>query len=243
MIINEILESVNEPLKGRTVEEVILGLGYTAVKLDDGSCGLAATLRDEIAECCSLVERAGQLSGGEAHSLGELALSTDVLESAVGLATINAVLNRDIKSNVAPPVEALEIGKDNIVGIIGYIEPLIEPVRQRCNKLYIFERRPPAKEFVYQDWAANVLLPQCDIAIISGTTLINKTIDHLLELCRGKVAIIGPSTPLSPVLKKHGVSFAFGSIVKEPSKVLKILTQGGGMRNFGEFVEKINLRL
>ena len=45
MIINETLKSVIEPLRGRTVEEVILGLGYTAVKLNDGSCGIAATLR------------------------------------------------------------------------------------------------------------------------------------------------------------------------------------------------------
>ena len=218
-------------------------MGYTAVKLDDGSCGLAATLRDEITGCCSLVEKAGQLSGDKAHRLSELALSTDILESAVGLATINAALNKDTKSNVASAVEALEIGKGNIVGMVGYIEPLIEPIRQRCSQLYIFERRPPAKESVYPDWAANVLLPKCDVVIISGTTLINKTIDHLLKLCRGKVAIIGPSTPLSPVLNKHEVSFAFGSIVREPSKVLKIVAQGGGARNFGEAIEKINLRL
>ena len=243
MIVSEIIESTERSLKGRTIEEVTIGLGYTAVKLDDGSCGLAATLRDEIGGCCSLIDRAGELAGCQACPLSELILSTDVLESAVGLATINACINKDIKSNVASPIEALGIGKDNVVGMIGYFEPLMELIQQRCNKLYVFERKPSDKKFLYPDWAASVLLPRCVIAIISGTTLINKTIDHLLELCQGTVAILGPSTPMSPIFKKHGVSFTFGSIVRDASKVLKIVSQAGGTLSFGKAVEKINLRL
>jgi hypothetical protein len=243
MIVNEILESMEGALKTRIVEEVIVGLGYTAVKLDDGSCGLAATLRDEVVGCCSLVDRAGELAGCQACALSGLILSTDVLESAVVLATINTCINKDIKSNTAPPIEALEIGEDNIVGMIGYFEMLIETVQHRCKKLYVFERKPFDKEFIYPDWAANVLLSQCDIVMISGTTLINKTIDHLLELCQGKVAILGPSTPMSAIFKKYGVSFTFGGIVRDTSKALKIISQAGGTRSFGKAVEKINLKL
>jgi len=243
MIVSEILESVEKSLKRRMVEEVAIGLGYTAVKLDDGSCGLATTLRDEIVGCCSLIDRAGELAGCQAYPLGELILSTDALESAVGLATVNACINKDIKSNVASPIEALGIGKDDVVGMIGYFEPLIEPIQQRCNKLYAFERKPSDKEFVHPDWSANVPLPQCNIVIISGTTLINKTIDHLLHLCQGTIAILGPSTPMSPIFKKHGVSFAFGSIVRDASKVLKIVSQAGGSLSFGTAAEKVNLRL
>jgi hypothetical protein len=127
--------------------------------------------------------------------------------------------------------------------MVGYFEPLIKTVQHRCNKLYVFERKPSDKEFIYPDWAANVLLSQCDIVMISGTTLINKTIDHLLELCQGKVAILGPSTPMSAIFKKYGVSFTFGSIVRDTSKVLKIVSQGGGTKSFGKAVEKINLKL
>jgi hypothetical protein len=243
MIIKEILKSAEEPLKGRTVEEIRIGLGYTAVKLDDGSAGLAATLHQEITGCCSLIERAGDLSGCPAHPMSELALSTDVLESAVGLATINASINKDIKSNTSAPIEALEISEDNIVGMVGYFEPLIEPIQQRCRQLYVFERKPPEREFVRPDWAVNVLLSECDIVIISGTTLLNKTIDHLLELCRGTIAILGPSTPLSPIFKNYGVSFLFGTVVRDTNKLLKIVSEGGGTRLFRETVEKINLKL
>jgi hypothetical protein len=243
MIVNEILESTKELLKARIIADVAVGLGYSAVELDDGSCGLAATLRNEVSDCCTLVKRAGELAGCPASSLGEMILSTDVLESAVGLATINACINKELKSNVASPLETLATGKDDVVGMIGYFKPLVEPIRQRCKQLYVFERNPSGKESVYPDWAANVLLAQCNIIIISGTTLINKTLDHLLELCQGTVVILGPSTPMSPILKKRGVSFVFGITVRDASKVLKIVSQAGGARAFGKAVEKINLKL
>ena len=243
MIVNEILESTEKFLEERTLADVAIGLGYSAVMLDDGSCGLAATLRREVADCCTLMERAGELAGQPASSLSEMILSTDILESAVGLATINAGINREVQSNVASPLEALAIGKDDIVGMVGYFRPLVEPIRQRCNQLHVFERNPADGESVYPDWASNVLLPQCNIVIISGTTLINKTIDHLLELCQGTVAILGPSTPMSPILKQRGVSFVFGISVRDASKVLKIVSQAGGMRAFRDAVEKVNLKL
>lgn len=243
MIVKEILESTESLLKERSIDDIVMGLGYCAVKLDDGSCGLAATLRSEVSDGCTLIERAGQLARQPASFLGELVLSTDILESAVGLATVNACVNKAVESNVATVLEALAIGKNDTVGMVGYFRPLVEPIRQKCHKLYIFERKPSDKEFVYPDWAVNVLLPQCHVVIISGTTLINKTLDHLLELCRGTVAILGPSTPMSPVLKPRGVSFVFGAKVRDARQVLKIISQGGGVRAFGETVEKVNVKL
>ena len=243
MIVEEILKSAEQCLKERTVQEIVVGLGYTAVLLDDESCGLAITLRDETTGCCSLMERAGSLTGCPASSLGKLILSANALDSSVGLATINACLNKDIKSNTDSPIEALKISKDDVVGMVGYFEPLVPMIQQRCKQLHVFERKPSNLDFVHPDWAANMLIPQCDIVIISGATFINKTLDPLLGLCRGKVGILGPSTPLSPLLKKCGVSFLFGSVVKDWRQVLKVVAQAGGTRNFGEFVEKVNLRL
>ena len=47
MITDELLNSLAEKAQHRLVEEVRIGLGYTAVLLDDGACGLAYTFRDE----------------------------------------------------------------------------------------------------------------------------------------------------------------------------------------------------
>ncbi|MCF7876682.1 hypothetical protein K9M06_06465, partial [Candidatus Bipolaricaulota bacterium] len=126
---------------------------------------------------------------------------------------------------------------------VGYFGPLIEPVKNTCDRLCVFERRPFEQDFIYSDWVAPQLLPTCDKVIISGTAVINKTIDHLLSRCRGTVALLGPSTPLSPILEGHGVDFLFGSTVTDPEQVLKIIGEGGGTRSFAETVNKVNLDL
>ncbi|MGQ9477271.1 MAG: Rossmann-like domain-containing protein [Candidatus Bipolaricaulia bacterium] len=253
MIIEDLLRSVEGALLQRRVEDIRVGLGYTAVRLDDGSCGLAATMRDEISACCTLLERAGTLSDQRADSLAELALSPDSLEATLGVATINAILGSralEGESTESEIVRDLAITERDSVGMIGYFGPLIGPIRKSCRELYIFERRLPAFEAalgeaprVYPDWAVELLLPKCDVVLISGTTVVNKTLDHLLALCRGRVALVGPTTPLSEIFAKYGVSFLFGSRVRDPERVLKIVSEGGGTTTFGSAVSKVTVRL
>lgn len=244
MIVEELLRSAEGELRERRVEEIRVGLGYTAVKLDSGACGLAATIRDEISSCCTAIEEAGNLGGNGAYSIAELALSTDALKSTVGVATINALLNsRALDSLEGDILDHLQVTKDDTVGMVGYFGPLVNPIRARCRKLYIFERSSLGSENVYPDWAAEMLLPKCTIALITGTTLINKTIDHLLRLCMGVTAIAGPTTPFSTLFAEYGVNFLFGMKVQEADRVLQIVSEGGGTTAFGSAVSKAALKL
>ena len=108
-------------------------------------------------------------------------------------------------------------------------------------------------------WMAPHLMAQCaehpnivadkenaDVVILSATTLINRTLDDLLSLCRNahEVAILGPSTPLLPRLfVDRGVTLLSGVQVVEPERVLRIVSEGGGTRQFGRAVKKVTLRL
>lgn len=243
MIAEELLRIYRGRLAERTVADLRIGLGYTAVKLDSGSTGLAATLRYNLPRGCSLLDRAGEFLGDNAVETGELLKRPDPLLSGIGLATINAIANQDVESNTSSPLEALSISDNDRVGMVGNFQPLIDPIKKITDELYVFEREPSAEEEIHPDWATNYLLPKCDVSIISSTTLINGTLEHLLELSRGRTALLGPSTPLSPSLKDRGISYLFGSVVTDPAEVLKIASQGGGTRNFGAGVEKINLKL
>ena len=49
MITNEMRELLAEKARQRVIRDLRIGLGYTAVLLDDGACGLAYTFRDEAA--------------------------------------------------------------------------------------------------------------------------------------------------------------------------------------------------
>lgn len=78
---------------------------------------------------------------------------------------------------------------------------------------------------------------------ITGTALINHTLEGLLSLCRpgALVMVLGPSTPLSPVLFRHGVSVLAGSLVVDPRAAWRCLGQGATFQQI-EGVRTVVLR-
>ncbi len=75
MVIDDICDLLLSPAAKHFVVDVRVGLGYTAVQLDDGRCGLAYTLRDDIQEgCCVIYSRrlAGGTVGARARGMGKI---------------------------------------------------------------------------------------------------------------------------------------------------------------------------
>lgn len=243
MISEKLIEETKTDLTGKKISDLRIGLGYTAVRLESKETGLAGTLRYDLPRGCSLLDRAGNFEGTDAIEAAGLLTRPDPLLAGIGLATINAVLNRNQESNTDSPLEALSISDGDSVGMVGNFAPLMDPIKQRAEELYVFEREPSPGEDIYPDWAVNSLLPERDVAIISSTTLVNGTLEHLLELSPDRTALLGPSTPMSKLLKNYGVSHLFGSVVRKSEAIIDIVSQAGGTRNFGEAVEKINLEL
>ena len=61
-----------------------------------------------------------------------------------------------------------------------------------------------------------VLLPQCDLVLITGSSIVNKTLPHLLELCENAYTILtGPSVPLCPDLLDLGIDRLAGMAVTD----------------------------
>jgi len=62
----------------------------------------------------------------------------------------------------------------------------------------------------------------------TGSALINHTLDGLLALCRrgSVVMILGPSTPLSPVLFSQGATIISGARVTDEAAVMRAVGQG-----------------
>ena len=226
MIATALLSAVEEKLSRLRVERVVIGIAYTAVLLSDGRLGLAATPRE--GRGCTAHSLAGSLAGRPAWELAQGLTSVDPLTSALGLATVNAVLGEGAVPS-PDPLTALEVDDGDVVGMVGYIGPLIEPLRREAKELLVFER-DLSRPGVLPDWAVELELPRCDVVLLSGTTFVNKTVDRLLALSRGRVAVIGPSTPLWPGLLECGIDWLFGAKAPDPARTLQVIAEGGGTR-------------
>jgi len=243
VIVDDLLGLSEKRLKKRSVVDLRLGLGYSAVLLDDGSLGLAHSLRNGAFHCCEISEKAGEL-GGNAWDLARLAIAPRGTDSTVGVATINAAINPSAKAEQGDVLDFLDIHLNEKIGMVGYFRPLVPKLRGR-HELLIFERVPQNDE-VYPDWAAEKMLPTVDVAIITGTAIINKTIDHLLELTANarEIAVVGPSTTLAAdVFARRGVTLLSGVVVEDVEKALRIVSQGGGTRKLNKVSRKVTIDL
>jgi uncharacterized protein len=246
MIIEKVCDSLMPAAAGRSVSDVRVGLGYTAILLDDGGCGLAYTFRDETDEGCCVIREAGTLTGRQASDLAVWARSSDPVASAVGLATLNALIHVPVTATAADLSTELQVTSNDVIGMVGYFGPLVGPLRSQGKALHVFERRPESHPGVLPEAAAVELLPQCQVVILSATTLLNRTVDDLLGLCRNarELAVLGPSTPLLPeAFADRGVTLLSGVQVVNPERLLRVVSEGGGTRQFGSAVKKVTLRL
>ncbi len=147
------------------------------------------------------------------------------LEISLGLATINALADRSdlIESDALDFVNPCRGSK---VALIGYFKPYVKKLKDFVN-LFVFELRPINDNLVYPWYVEEDLIPKMDYVILTGTTLVNKTINRILELSAGKiVAIVGPTTPLVTEAFKGSVNFLAGLHITDSEKVHEMISKG-----------------
>jgi uncharacterized protein (DUF4213/DUF364 family) len=245
MLADEIYGEVLTIAAEHYAADIRVGLGYTAVALEDGRCGLAFTLHETEYESCTVVVEAGTLAGRKASELISWMKQRDETACAIGLATANALIGLPHSAVESDILDLLPVGSEDAVGMIGYFGPLVDPIKKRARRLHIFERKPIPELGVLSDSAAGDLLPQCQVVILSATTLLNHTIDDLLGCCKAarEIAILGPSTPFLPgVFSRRGVTMLSGIHVVDGPRVLRIVSEAGGTRSFGSAIRKLSLR-
>ncbi|MBU1276045.1 MAG: DUF364 domain-containing protein [Proteobacteria bacterium] len=227
--------------------KVVVGLVYTAAMLEDGRAGVAYTFRDQAQGACAAFRGLRPLAGQPASDLLALAASRDPIEAAVGLAVAGALLwpgpAQALEGDV---LDHLDLGPEDSVGMVGYFGPLVPEVRQRCARLHIFERVDlPQGGLLPQERAVNIL-PRCQVAMISATTMLNQSLEPLLAACAGcrEVVLLGPSTPLCPeVFAGTPVTMLSGMAVRDAPALLRVVAEAGGTRQFSRLADKKNLRL
>ncbi|HPH98446.1 MAG TPA: DUF364 domain-containing protein [Anaerolineaceae bacterium] len=230
-----IFEKIIPTLPEGQVISVNIGLFWTAVMVECKGvcrCGLAATLSNPEFEHARLpaVEEAGRIEQHSGLDLANWVFSKSYTEVSVGLATINALLPLiENPRNLAAEDYIAHQGADSQVALIGHF-PFVSSLKDQVKKLWVLELNPKDDDLPAS--AAPEIIPQADILAITATTLINHTFDGILTLRKpgAKVLLLGPSTPLSPVLFEYGIDVLSGSIVENPELVLPLVRQGATFR-------------
>lgn len=221
-ILDDLLESLVQDAPVRSVQ---VGTYWTVVC--SRYCGMAATLRHGGPHGHDQVRDVGHLHDKSAFELVEYARSDHPLEISIGVAAINSLIEIDISRT--SEVNAVDVlvkhGEDRRIALVGHF-PFIPKLRPFAEELWVLEKNPAEGEYPAE--AASELIPQADVVAITGSALLNRTLDSLLALCRPgvPVMVLGPSTPLSPVLFIHGATILSGVGVVDENSLLRTVGQG-----------------
>jgi hypothetical protein len=219
------------PQEAVGVRDVRVGPFWTVVWTERGA-GLSSTQRDaHTPHGHSLIRWAGDLADHSANELAALLRSDSPMEAGLGMAAVNALLTVDetrlTDRNASD--EIIRRGAGKRVVIVGHF-PFIPSVRQGVGHLDVLELDPGPGELSPQ--AAADVIPCADVVAITGTSLLNKTFDSLVQHCRPDafVLVLGPTTPLSPVLFDYGADLIAGTLVVDPAAALTVTGQGAIFR-------------
>jgi len=207
------------------VTSVLKGTQWTSVETSS-HFGIAMTTP------CDTVPAllAGDYIGLPLHRLAEAAKSWNLTEAGYGMAAINAYYNtprRLAQLNAHEPFDhycthGLDL-QNNRIGVVGHLN-MPDYIREQAADIYILERNPRPGD--YPDSACDWLLPRCDIVLITASTLVNKTLPHLLELCKNAYTILtGPSCPMCPALLDFGIDRLAGLVITDTNGMRQKIQQ------------------
>jgi uncharacterized protein (DUF4213/DUF364 family) len=253
-VVSETIDTIKEksptPLEKVWIDDLVIGIFFTGVKLSTGHAGVAFTPIGDVPEavCCpataARMPQAGKLRGTPVSETLKYALDPNVLKSAVGVATLNALTQWIIQSQGINEYQILkdrdgfdllQIQPRETVSLIGAFGPYIRRLKMTGNPFYIIEKtpqalRPDEMKYFRSESEMSSSLKTSDVVIMTGTTIVNHTIDHILPLITNgdRTAIIGPTASMIPdAFFKKGVSILAGVRILDPDLTIKILKEGG----------------
>ncbi len=212
------------------VKDIRQGVLHTAVLTRN--CGLASTLpRDALRQNRPLVKEPGSLLEKSVSDLARMAHSESILEAAIGMATINSLLEIDDKRCVELNARELiaEKGEGKRIAMVGHF-PFMPLLKERAKEVWVIEKNPREGDLTENE-AENVI-PQADVVGVTGTSLTNHTFEGLRRLFspHAYVVMLGDTTPLSPVLFNYGVHAISGTMVVNPKLAMRCVSEGANFR-------------
>jgi len=223
-LVEDLIRAV--PDDAGTARRVVYGLNWIMVEGPHG-VGLAHTPPRDSGGCAA---GPGPCEGRPLRELAALLRAADPLAAAVGLAAVNAHLNRADRD--LPPGNGLDSFGDapgRVVSVGAFPD-----LRARFPDLAIIEKTPGPDR--HPPTAAPWLLPTADSVIITASTLVDRALPSLVRAAAGaQTLLLGPGTPLTPRLFTYGLTTLAGFLVTDPVGCARAIALGAGARTLKQF--------
>jgi uncharacterized protein (DUF4213/DUF364 family) len=268
-ILNETMRLLKEKLaleyETVTIERVMMGVFFTGIKISNGFGGLSYTPVKDIPQAVCCPSSAGRIFepskvvGTRASEVLTALSSREPLKTAVAIATLNALSaacwekgfteGYHIQIN-ADAVDAVHMPAESSVAVIGAFVPVLRKLKDRGGRWWVIEQDPKTLKndemdhFIPAECSVETI-SAADVLIITGVTLVNHTLEMILEAARpdAEIAVIGPTASLLPdALFARGVRVVGGVWVKKPDECLDVLAAGGsGFHFFDRLAPRITI--
>jgi uncharacterized protein (DUF4213/DUF364 family) len=242
------------------ISDVRIGLYLTAVRLSDDSVGTSATLGGDHPFCAKSDRDFGdftplKIRGQKVTEILETRKESSII-SSLKTAVLSAVSSKIISSGNykivedCDPIELLDLNNRKTITVVGAFQSYIRRISETGNKLFVLELNentltPEQKKFFVSAGEYRKILAASDIVIITGQTLVNKTIDDILSAIstEAQVIVTGPSSNILPdILFRNKVSIIGAMRITRPEILFEIVSEGGaGFHLFEYCAQKISI--
>lgn len=238
----KIIEMFAQRAKDNFVDTINIGLGYTAVVLKNGSCGVCCTLIDSKSSCTVYKESEDFEQKNCYDLLITLRYLKDCVSRAVVIAMVNALTASD-KLNLRVDKNTLfcdlRLERGNKLAMIGYFKPIVTQAKEKgvFVKAYDIGKDIGDEESFYK-----YVNQESSALIITATSFINNTFSDIInkiENYKRPVALLGPSTIMEEQLYKNTpITILGGTFVTNTKGVLKAIRNGKGTPQIHKNSEK-----
>lgn len=264
--IDLVTKQLGDEIEELTVERAVLGLFFSGVKLSSGHGGVCFTPIKEMPEavCCPSSARAmpssGKLAGRSVRTYLDDIFGGNILKKTLGIAALNA-LSALCWERADHDGYEIEVGKDafdeiEIVSrekavVVGALVPIIRKLIAAGSDFKILEMDSATlkeAELPYFAEAARApeFVPDADLLVITGVTILNGTLPGLLDLAKpgARIIVVGPTASMLPeAFFARGVTELAGILVTQPDEILDVIAEAGsGYHFFGKSAERTVIR-
>lgn len=241
-----IVEQFHTLAEQATIDQLHLGLGYSAVTLTDGRCGLCCTLTNQTPHCTVFKEP--DYEGKSATLLLHRITSDDMLTRVGAIALVNA-LNQSFALSCPEDhnedlIADLQLSFGSKVAMLGHFAPVasyLEASKVQVRVLDIGKQVGDETEFY--TWARK----EADAIVLSATSVILGNTERTFELLDYKevpTVVLGPSAIVSRSIYSHlPVTMVAGTVPLDTDAILKAIRNGRGTPHLHKHAKKVKLML